>query len=280
MIDIVREIEAVQREVGEGTVPAGVGRSVTLQRDYAAPIEDVWDALTNPERIGRWFLPISGDYRLGGRYQFEGNAGGKIVACEQPNRLKVTWVYGPATERRRLGASRSGCRPSATAMTRFELEHTAVVPDEMWAEYGPGAVGVGWEQGPAGALAPSPGWVASDDPDRLAAVAGGTRLLAPEQRGLGRGEPGRRRRSRGGRPRCGEHDGVLRAGAGGRVVSRTLQPTITARRRTSQAGWQVHVADSAQGSDRSRSRRGRSEGDREPTAAATARGRTGRCDTG
>ena len=31
--------------------------------------------------------------------------------------------------------------------TRLELEHTAVVPNEMWAEYGPGAVGVGWEQG-------------------------------------------------------------------------------------------------------------------------------------
>ena len=28
------------------------------------------------------------------RYQFEGNAGGKILACERPNRLLVTWVYG------------------------------------------------------------------------------------------------------------------------------------------------------------------------------------------
>ena len=96
MIDIVREIQAVQREVGEGTIPAGAGRSVRLQREYNAPIDDVWDALTNPERIGRWFLPISGDFRLGGRYQFEGNAGGRIVACEQPHRLYVTWEYGPA----------------------------------------------------------------------------------------------------------------------------------------------------------------------------------------
>ena len=104
MIDIVREIEAIQREVGEGRIAAGEGRTVRLRRTYDAPIEDVWDALTNPERIGRWFLPISGDYRLGGRYQFEGNAGGEIVACERPNRLKVTWVYGEmAGERRRLG---------------------------------------------------------------------------------------------------------------------------------------------------------------------------------
>ena len=149
MIDIVREIEAVQREVGEGTVPAGVGRSVRLQREYDAPIEDVWDALTNPERIGRWFLPISGDYRLGGRYQFEGNAGGRIVACERPHRLKVTWEYGPAAGE--ADASELELRLSTVdgGATRLELEHTAVVPDEMWTEYGPGAVGVGWEQGTA-----------------------------------------------------------------------------------------------------------------------------------
>ena len=72
MIDIVREIEAVQREVGERRIPAGDGRIVRLRRDYDAPIEDVWDALTNPERIGRWFLPISGDYRIGGRYPVRG----------------------------------------------------------------------------------------------------------------------------------------------------------------------------------------------------------------
>ncbi len=97
MIDIVREIEAVKREVGPGRIAAGEGRAVRLERTYDSPIEDVWDALTDPARIGRWFLPISGDYRVGGRYQFEGNAGGEIVSCERPNRLRVTWVYGEVT---------------------------------------------------------------------------------------------------------------------------------------------------------------------------------------
>ena len=61
MIDIVHEIDAVQREVGSGRIAAGEGRTVRLRRTYDAPIEDVWDALTSPERISRWFLPISGD---------------------------------------------------------------------------------------------------------------------------------------------------------------------------------------------------------------------------
>ena len=34
--------------------------------------------------------------------------------------------------------------------TEVELRHTAVVPDEMWNEYGPGSVGVGWEGGVLG----------------------------------------------------------------------------------------------------------------------------------
>jgi uncharacterized protein YndB with AHSA1/START domain len=147
MIDILREIEAVQREVGEGHLPAGTGRSVRLRRDYDAPIEDVWDAVTNPERISRWFLPISGDYRVGGRYQFEGNAGGEILACERPNRLKATWVYGePSSE---ADVSEVEVRLSSLdgGGTRFELEHIAIVPDDRWNEYGPGAVGVGWDGG-------------------------------------------------------------------------------------------------------------------------------------
>jgi uncharacterized protein YndB with AHSA1/START domain len=147
MIDIVREIEAVQREVGEGNVPAGVGHSVLLRREYDAPVEDVWDALTNPERIGRWFLPISGDYRLGGRYQFEGNAGGEIVACERPNRLKVTWVYGEVSRDADISELEVRLSTVDGGATRFELEHTAIVPEDRWDEYGPGAVGVGWDGG-------------------------------------------------------------------------------------------------------------------------------------
>jgi uncharacterized protein YndB with AHSA1/START domain len=147
MIDIVREIEATQRTVDTGRIAAGEGRAVRMRRTYDAPIEEVWDALTDPERISRWFLPISGDYRLGGRYQLEGNAGGEIIACERPNRFRVTWVYGvPASE---ADVSELEVRLAAAGddATTLELEHIAIVPDEMWTEFGPGAVGVGWDQG-------------------------------------------------------------------------------------------------------------------------------------
>ena len=139
MIDIVREIEAVQRKVGSGQLAGTEARIVRLTRTYDAPIDDVWDALTTPERISRWFLPISGDYRVGGNFQFEGNAGGEILDCERPNRLRVTWGDASEVEVR--------LTPAGEGSTTFDLEHIAVVPDEMWGQFGPGAVGVGWEGG-------------------------------------------------------------------------------------------------------------------------------------
>lgn len=147
MIDVIHEIESIQREVGRGTLPAGEARTIRLQRTYRAPIEDVWDALTDPERIGRWFLPISGDYRLGGRYQFEGNAGGEIVACERPDRLKVTWVYGDATDPAQVSEVEIRLTPVGEEATTLDFEHVAIVPDDMWDTFGPGAVGVGWDGG-------------------------------------------------------------------------------------------------------------------------------------
>lgn len=147
MIDIVREVEAVQREVGDGRIAAGEGRQVRLRRTYDSPIDDVWDALTDPDRIGRWFLPLSGDYRVGGRYQFEGNAGGEIVACERPNRLLVTWVYGDGGNPADVSEVEVRLTPAGAEATTLELVHTAVVAPEMWEQYGPGAVGVGWDGG-------------------------------------------------------------------------------------------------------------------------------------
>jgi len=143
MKDVIEELQAIQRAVGTGTVPAGEGRTVTLQRTYRADIEDVWDAITNPERIARWFLPITGDFRVGGTYQLEGNAGGEILRCEPPKLLLVTSIYGEAPP----GSSEVEVRLTQEGddRTTLVLEHTAVVPAEMWDQFGPGAVGVGWD---------------------------------------------------------------------------------------------------------------------------------------
>jgi uncharacterized protein YndB with AHSA1/START domain len=144
MKDLLSELTAAHRELGKGAVPAGEAHTVVLRRRYDAGIEDVWDALTSPERLRRWFLPVSGDLRPGGRYQVEGNAGGEILACEPPGRLKVSWLFGPDA---RDGTSEVEVRltPGPAGDTELELVHSAVVEEEFFPTYGPGATGVGWD---------------------------------------------------------------------------------------------------------------------------------------
>jgi uncharacterized protein YndB with AHSA1/START domain len=142
MIDVTQQINAVRRQVGTRVLEAGEARTVTISQSYNAPVEDVWDACTNPERIPRWFLPISGDLRVGGRYQLEGNASGTIERCDPPSSFAATWEYGEQVSwiEVRLTAEPEG-------RTRLALEHIAHVDDGQWAEFGPGAVGIGWDIG-------------------------------------------------------------------------------------------------------------------------------------
>lgn len=76
IFDMLAELEATRRAVGPGE---GDTVAVSLTRTYDADVDDVWDALTNPERLPRWFSPVTGDFRVGGAYQIEGNAGGQIL---------------------------------------------------------------------------------------------------------------------------------------------------------------------------------------------------------
>ena len=147
-MDILDEINAVHRAVGRADTPAGEARTVLLRRTYESSIEDVWDAVTNPERLPRWVLPVSGDLRLGGHYQVEGNAGGEIIGCKPPRLLRVTWVFGEPAEggfsevEVRLAPADDADGAKAIVL---ELEHIAVIEPDRWTEYGPGAVGVGWD---------------------------------------------------------------------------------------------------------------------------------------
>jgi uncharacterized protein YndB with AHSA1/START domain len=139
-INVPRQIGAATREVSTREKDRAPARVVVVTRRYDTPIADLWDALTNPERIPRWFLPISGDLRLGGRYQLEGNASGEIVQCDPPHRLGLTWgMHGQVSW---VNVQLSGDRAGGTLL---RLEHVAHVPEEFWNQFGPGAVGVGWD---------------------------------------------------------------------------------------------------------------------------------------
>ncbi len=178
MVDVNAQIDAVERGL-ETTDVDGVRSYVqTLRQTYPSPIDDVWDAVTSVDRIPRWFLPITGDLRVGGTFQLEGNAGGEIRRCNPPNGgsagYSVTWGMGtgePAIVHIRLTAVDA-------ASTRLELENVAAVdslPHGVWEQFGPSATGMGWDSGLLGlsqyysggenGITPelAAAWVASDE---------------------------------------------------------------------------------------------------------------------
>lgn len=140
-IDVAAHIGAVERGTRQGERDGAPVRLVTAARTYPTSVEDLWDAITNAERIPRWFLPVEGDLRLGGRYQLQGNAGGEILECERPGRLAVTWEFAGTVSWLTVRLSAAGAEQA-----RLELEH-AFAEDAHWEQFGPGATGVGWDMG-------------------------------------------------------------------------------------------------------------------------------------
>ena len=82
---------------------------VVITRDFDAPIELVFDVLTKPEHVSKWFAPrgcemkeCSIDLRVGGNYRqvFVTDGGtecsfrGTYLEVEPPTRTVETWVFG------------------------------------------------------------------------------------------------------------------------------------------------------------------------------------------
>lgn len=153
---------------------------VVAARTYDTTVADLWDALTNPERLPRWFLPIEGDLRLGGRYQLQGNAGGTITRCDPLEAFDITWEFGGGMSwvNVRLAPDGEGAR-----LTLEHIAHKEGIGEEHLRMYGPGAVGIGWDLGflglgrhfETGADRPpeaDPAWMASDEAKAFTRASG------------------------------------------------------------------------------------------------------------
>lgn len=141
-VDVMTQIGAVDRAVSDRDHNGKTRRVVSASRTFTTSPDDLWEAITKPERLARWFGSVSGDLRLGGSFQIKGNAKGEITVCKPPETLAVTWkMYGDESW---VQAQLSPCNDG----TLLEVEHilSRRLFDRLyWSWYGAGATGVGWE---------------------------------------------------------------------------------------------------------------------------------------
>jgi uncharacterized protein YndB with AHSA1/START domain len=136
--------ERMERQYERGTRAGEATHVITLSRIFPQGPESVWAAFAQAERLGRWFLPVTGDLRQGGRFKFEGNAGGEVLACDRPSHIAVTWEMMGGISWVDLTFAAEG---TGTRVTLRHSARTADLPAAMWDQFGPGAVGSGWEGG-------------------------------------------------------------------------------------------------------------------------------------
>jgi uncharacterized protein YndB with AHSA1/START domain len=133
---------------GSNVVELPNDRDVVITRAFEAPIALVFDVLTKPEHVRRWFpgpgeemKECSIDLRVGGTYRFvfltkdgvEMSFSGTFLEVEPPTRTVETWVYegrpeGDAVESQDLReadgvttlTSRLAFSDAAGRPTRFE----------------------------------------------------------------------------------------------------------------------------------------------------------------
>ena len=76
-----------------GSLGSANGKGVVRIEDrYATDIDDLWSAITEPDRLARWWGKVDGDLRVGGEFHLvvEWEGTGRVDACEPPHRLQVT----------------------------------------------------------------------------------------------------------------------------------------------------------------------------------------------
>jgi uncharacterized protein YndB with AHSA1/START domain len=72
--------------------------TVRVEDRFSTGIDDLWSAVTDPERLARWVAAVDGDLRLGGMFHASFTSSwdgpGRVDVCEPPRRLLVTMSPG------------------------------------------------------------------------------------------------------------------------------------------------------------------------------------------
>jgi uncharacterized protein YndB with AHSA1/START domain len=116
-----KSYEEPDPELRHRRIPAGEARVAVFTRTYETTVEDLWDACTNPERLRRWYVPVSGELRVGGNFQQVNMGSGTILECEAPQMLKLSLGGGADEIELRLSLG------PEDGTTTLELQHATTL---------------------------------------------------------------------------------------------------------------------------------------------------------
>ena len=146
--------------LGAGPAPATDApdnREATATRVFNAPRELVWEAMTNPEHVKRWYGPRDTqltsceiDLRPGGRFRYVMAApGGMEIAFSgvyrevvRPERVVNTWVFEPMPDKEAL---ETATWEEHDGRTTVRLSIRFQTPEDYQGWAGSGAFG-GWAE--------------------------------------------------------------------------------------------------------------------------------------
>jgi uncharacterized protein YndB with AHSA1/START domain len=108
-------------ELRRRMISAGMARVAVFTRTYETTAEDLWDACTNPERLRRWYSPVTGDLHVGGSFEQVNMGSGTILVCDAPRLLKVSLGGGADEIELRLSPG------LGDQTTTLELQHATTL---------------------------------------------------------------------------------------------------------------------------------------------------------
>ncbi|SDR92023.1 SRPBCC domain-containing protein [Actinopolymorpha singaporensis] len=122
------ELAAASWPAVHAGTPATAGARLEVVRTYPLPYGEVWSAVTEPERLGRWFADVTGHLRVGGTWNAtfpQGSASGVVAECEPAARIVTSWRWAHEPGGIAPGRLTVTVEPEADA-TRLLLVHESV----------------------------------------------------------------------------------------------------------------------------------------------------------
>ena len=141
---VAKENDAVQDGT---TLELPSEREILITRSFPAPADLVFEALTKPEHVRRWWAPRSRgellrceiDFRVGGSWRYvmrttqgvEVGFSGKFMEIEVPTRVVQTEIFDPFPDAAAIVTVRLSERAGYTTLTSRSLYPSQAVRDQV-----------------------------------------------------------------------------------------------------------------------------------------------------